>query len=122
MKIMIRNALTGDATTIARFNALMAMETEGKALEQPLIGAGVAAVLADSGKGRYWLAEVGDQVVGQIMVTYEWSDWRNGMWWWIQSVYIHVDYRRQGVFSALYHHVESLARSGAGISGIRLYV
>jgi ribosomal protein S18 acetylase RimI-like enzyme len=61
-------------------------------------------------------------VIGQIMVTYEWSDWRNGTMWWIQSVYVHPDHRRQGVFSALYHHVESLARARDNVCGLRLYV
>lgn len=100
----------------------MAKETEGRPLDPGLINPGVEAVLADPEKGRYWLAEADGVVAGQIMVTYEWSDWRNGMLWWIQSVYIHEDYRRKGVFSSLYRHVESLARLDKGVCGLRLYV
>ena len=76
----------------------------------------------DHSKGRYWVAEADGMIVGQIMVTYEWSDWRNGMIWWIQSVYVHGDYRRSGVFSALYRHVETLAKQDPRVCGIRLYV
>lgn len=99
----------------------MAQETEGRPLDPEVIGPGVSRLLSDAGKGRYWLAETNAEVVGQIMVTYEWSDWRNGMLWWIQSVYVHPDHRRKGIFSALYRHVESLAREN-GACGLRLYV
>ena len=122
MNLEIRDALPADADTIADFNSRMAEETEGRPLDPRLIGPGVAALLADDAKGRYWVAADGGQIVGQIMVTYEWSDWRNGLLWWIQSVYIHPDYRRKGVFSALYRHVESLARAADGVRGLRLYV
>ena len=98
------------------------METEGKALDTSLIGPGVSRLLGDSSRGRYWVAELGDEIIGQIMVTYEWSDWRNGQWWMIQSVYIHEAHRRQGVFSALYKHVKSLAQANKDVCGIRLYV
>jgi ribosomal protein S18 acetylase RimI-like enzyme len=91
-------------------------------LSPEVINRGVETLLADQSKGRYWVAQADSRVVGQIMVTYEWSDWRNGMIWWIQSVYVHGDYRRSGVFSALYRHVESLARRDPQVSGIRLYV
>lgn len=122
MTMHIRNADSDDASLIASFNSAMAEETEGRGLDASLINPGVAALLADSGKGRYWVAESDGRVVGQIMVTYEWSDWRNGTIWWIQSVYIHPDYRRQGVFSGLYRHVEGLAQSDRECCGIRLYV
>ena len=122
MNLHVREALSSDARTIADFNSRMAVETEGRPLDPALIDPGVAAILADSNKGRYWVAEVDGKVVGQIMVTYEWSDWRNGQLWWIQSVYVHKDYRRKGVFSALYRHVESLARQDPEICGLRLYV
>ena len=111
MTMHIRNADSDDASLIASFNSAMAEETEGRGLDASLINPGVAALLADSGKGRYWVAESDGRVVGQIMVTYEWSDWRNGTIWWIQSVYIHPDYRRQGVFSGLYRHVEGWHRA-----------
>ena len=122
MGISIRNAAMTDAAIIASNNSLMAEETEGRTLDPDIMGPGVAALLADPGKGRYWVAESAGQIVGQLMVTYEWSDWRNGTLWWIQSVYIAPDFRRQGVFSALYHHVESLAAAEPDVCGLRLYV
>jgi GNAT superfamily N-acetyltransferase len=122
MPITIRDATLADAATIADNNSSMAMETEGRALAPDVIGPGVAALLGDPEMGRYWVAESAGQIVGQLMVTYEWSDWRNGGLWWIQSVYIAPDFRRQGVFSALYHHVESLAATEPDVCGLRLYV
>ena len=122
MGISIRNAAMTDAAIIASNNSFMAEETEGRTLDPDIIGPGVGALLADPGKGRYWVAESVGQIVGQLMVTYEWSDWRNGRLWWIQSVYIAPDFRRQGVFSALYHHVESLAAAEPEVCGLRLYV
>jgi ribosomal protein S18 acetylase RimI-like enzyme len=122
MSIEIRDATPADAGAIAANNNSMAEETESRSLADELIGPGVAAFLADDSKGRYWVAEVDGEVVGQIAVTYEWSDWRNGTLWWIQSVYISPEQRRKGVYSALYEHVESLARADAGVVGIRLYV
>ncbi len=99
----------------------MAEETEGRPLDPNIIGPGVLALLNDADKGRYWVAEANGEVVGQIMVTYEWSDWRNGSLWWIQSVYVHPDHRRSGVFSALYHRVEAIAQKNDAC-GLRLYV
>lgn len=122
MAIRIRDAQPGDEALIADFNSRMALETEGRELEAERIGHGVGALLTDPAKGRYWLAIVDDVVVGQLMITYEWSDWRNGMLWWIQSVYIHPDFRRQGVFSSLYNYVKSLANADDEVCGIRLYV
>ncbi len=121
MNLTIREARPGDGDLIADFNARMCEETEGCRLDPNLIGPGVARLLADPQKGRYWVAESDGIVVGQIMVTYEWSDWRNGMLWWIQSVYIVPEARRMGVFSALYRHVETLARADADAVGLRLY-
>jgi len=121
-ELTIRDARSKDARIIAGFNMKMAMETEGRALDPKLINPGVAAVLEDAGKGRYWVAEAEGEVIGQLMVTYEWSDWRNGVFWWIQSVYVREDRRRNGVFSVLHHHVVSLARSTPGVCGVRLYV
>lgn len=122
MTVTIRDARTGDCETIARYNSQMSEETEGQALDSDTIRAGVAALLADPSKGRYWVAIDGDSIVGQIMVTYEWSDWRNGMLWWIQSVYVVPGYRRQGVFTALYEHVKRLAVESGDAAGLRLYV
>jgi GNAT superfamily N-acetyltransferase len=120
MDIVVREVVPDDGPVIADFNSRMAVETEGRALNPDLIGLGVAALLDDSTKGRYWLAAHDGVVIGQIMVTYEWSDWRNGMLWWIQSVYISQEKRRQGVFSTLYRHVESLARATPDVRGLRL--
>ena len=122
MNMTIREAVPTDQDVIAEFNSRLADETEGKQLDPKLIGPGVKALLADASKGRYWLAIIDGKVAGQIMVTYEWSDWRNGMLWWIQSVYVPVEFRRQGVFSALYHHVESLVKEDQNACGLRLYV
>ena len=122
MNIVIRDATIDDAMVVADFNSRLAEETEGRPLAANKIGPGVAALLSDANRGRYWLAIVNDEIAGQIMVTYEWSDWRNGMLWWIQSVYVSRKFRRRGVFSALYKHVESLARADEHSCGLRLYV
>jgi ribosomal protein S18 acetylase RimI-like enzyme len=122
MTYKIRDANPADAATIAEFNNCIARETENRSLEPGVIQPGVATILSDSTKGRYWVAERDGEIVGQIMVTYEWSDWRNGTMWWIQSVYVHADHRRNGVFSGLYRHVESLAKQEPQVCGLRLYV
>ena len=122
MSITIRRATPDDADIIAAFNQGIARETEDKHLEDTIVGPGVANLLANEADGRYWLAEIVGQVAGQIMVTYEWSDWRNGRVWWIQSVYVSPEFRRQGVFSALYRHIESLVREDPSACGIRLYM
>lgn len=122
MQITIRDASPEDAGIIAGYNSDMAEETEGKVLDPGLIGPGVAAILADASRGRYWVAVVDGRVVGQLMVTYEWSDWRNGNIWWIQSVYVHPESRRHGIFRALYRHVEALASATPDVIGLRLYV
>ena len=122
MNLEIREAVASDAAQIAQYNALLAMESEGTRLEPDVAQRGAEAMFADRSRGRYWLAEADGKVVGQLMLTYEWSDWRNGMVWWIQSVYVHGDFRRRGVFSALYRHVETLARQEPGVCGLRLYV
>jgi ribosomal protein S18 acetylase RimI-like enzyme len=122
MTITIRDARPADAAIIIAFNAALARETEGKTLYPRLIEPGVHTLLADPLKGRYFIAERGGQVVGQTMVTYEWSDWRNGTFWWIQSVYVAPAHRRSGVFRALHAHLLALAQSDPTVCGIRLYV
>ena len=89
----------------------MAMETENLALDPSTISPGVRAVFADPSRGQYFVAESDGNVVGCLMITHEWSDWRNGDIWWIQSVYVHEDFRRKGVFSALYQHVQKVAHA-----------
>ncbi len=119
--IIIRRGTIDDAATIAEFNAAMALETEALTLDRRTLDAGVRAALADEAKAVYFLAEVDGRVVGQLMITHEWSDWRNGPLWWIQSVYVQKDHRRRGVFRALYLHARDEAKR-AGAVGVRLYV
>jgi GNAT superfamily N-acetyltransferase len=122
MTITIRPASADDADFLAQGNAAMALETEHKRLDPAVVGAGVRAALADPGKGLYFIAECDGKQVGQLMFTYEWSDWRNGTFWWIQSVYVLPQARRSGVFRALFRHVEQLAAADPAVCGIRLYV
>ena len=117
----VREAEARDAETIAKFNAAMARETEHLELDPQRLLAGVRAMLSDSGKGFYVVACSGDDVIGQLMITYEWSDWRNRLVWWIQSVHVTEAARRRGVFRALYEFVRQEAQS-AGAGGLRLYV
>jgi ribosomal protein S18 acetylase RimI-like enzyme len=111
-----------DADTIAAFNAAMALETEGKELIPEVIGAGVRRLIGMPTLGFYVVAENAGEVVACLMITNEWSDWRNGLFWWIQSVYVKKEFRRQGVYRRLYEHVRSLAKSDASVCGFRLYV
>jgi ribosomal protein S18 acetylase RimI-like enzyme len=121
MTFSIRPAQPADAPTLISFNIAMALETENLQLAPDIIGPGVRAALADPAKALYFVAETAGQVVGQLMITTEWSDWRNADVWWIQSVYVHPDHRRRGVFKALFEHVEQLARRHH-IAALRLYV
>ena len=122
MNFEIRAARPTDAEAIAANNTALALETEHRRLVPELARAGVTAALADPAKGRYFVAERAGRVLGQIMHTYEWSDWRNGCFWWIQSVYVAQDARGQGVFRSLFEHLRTLARAEPGVCGIRLYV
>ena len=118
----MRRATRGDLETLVAFNAAMARETEGKALDLGRLRAGVEAVLGDARRGFYLVAETAGQVVGQLLVTAEWSDWRNTYFWWVQSVYVSPDYRRRGVYRALDSHIRAEARRRGDICGVRLYV
>src|SRR5437016_3340882 len=122
MPLTLRRATAADAAVIVDFNQRLAAETEGRPLDPAVLSAGVAAVLADPVRGLYFLAEADGAVVGQLMVTTEWSDWRNGWIWWIQSVYVRGEARRQGVFRALYEHVHAQALANPAVVGLRLYV
>ncbi len=119
--IIVREARLEDAEAIARFNESMALETEGVRLDPATIRAGVGAVLADSSRGRYFVAERGGEVAGALLITYEWSDWRNATFIWLQSVYVAPAHRRCGVFTGLFLRVERLAAS-PGHCGVRLYM
>jgi GNAT superfamily N-acetyltransferase len=122
MAITIRQAGPADAPLVIEFNRLLAQESEGKTLDTTVLGPGVKAVLADPRKGLYFLAEEGGRPIGQMGLTFEWSDWRNGWFWWIQSVYVRAESRRQGVFRSLYRHIEDMARHDQEVIGLRLYV
>lgn len=118
----IRPAQFEDWPIIADFNIRLAAETEGKTLQQDIIEAGVQALLSDARHGRYFVAATSEAVIGQMMYTREWSDWRNGEIWWLQSVYVVPEYRNRGVFRMLYGHVEQMARESSDVVGLRLYV
>ncbi len=120
--IIIRLATATDADTVAAFNKAMAEETEGKTLSDDVISSGVAGALRDPERSLYFLGMIGAAVAGQTMITTEWSDWRNGYFWWIQSVYVHPDFRRRGVFRSLYAHIRDLAQERSDVRGLRLYV
>ncbi|HIA14617.1 MAG TPA: N-acetyltransferase [Nitrospirales bacterium] len=120
--ITIRHAAIDDVDTIAEYNIAMALETEGISLDLDRVTQGVRSVLHDPSKGFYILAGIESRVVGQMMVTFEWSDWRNGVFWWIQSVYVHPDHRRLSIFTQLYRHVERSAKETDDVCGLRLYV
>jgi GNAT superfamily N-acetyltransferase len=123
MPLTIRRATPADAPTIVEFNRRLAEESEGKILDVAVLAAGVAAALADpERKGPYFLAVQADTVLGQMQITYEWSDWRNGWAWWIQGVYVCSEARRRGVFRALYEHVYQLAKQDPEVIALRLYV
>ena len=119
---VIRDAQLADLDTIVEFNLRLARESEQRELDRSLLVPGVRRILEDSSHGCYHLAQRGSEIAGQLMITREWSDWRCGEFWWIQSVYVAPEHRRQGVFSALYRHVLEQARARTDICGIRLYV
>lgn len=118
---VIRPATAGDITHLVDWNAAMAEETEGKTLDRTVLARGVSAVLDDPARGFYLIAEETGTPLGGLMVTREWSDWRNGDFWWLQSVYVRPEARGRGIFSALFAAVETRARE-AGAVGLRLYV
>ncbi|HEY5312728.1 MAG TPA: GNAT family N-acetyltransferase [Pirellulales bacterium] len=120
--LSIRWATSDDLRTIVEFNRLLAVESEHKQLDVEILRRGVAELLARPELGRYFVAETAGSLVGQAMITYEWSDWRSGMFWWLQSVYVDAGFRRRGIFRALYEHVAAQARADAGVCGLRLYV
>lgn len=126
IKIIIRDAKPTDTEIIADFNARMALETEQRRLDIDRVRKGVHGLLTDPTKGAYFIAETeidgAPAIVGQLLITYEWSDWRNGNFWWIQSVYVAEEFRGQGIFRALFNHVDQLAKARCDVCGLRLYV
>ncbi|HEY3370731.1 MAG TPA: GNAT family N-acetyltransferase [Prolixibacteraceae bacterium] len=119
--MIIRQANQADSASIIEFQLAMALETEQLQLDEPTVVKGVAAVMADPSKGAYYVAEVNGQVVGSLMTTFEWSDWRNGTVLWIQSVYVRPEFRKRSVFSALYKHIREMVSHNNDLRGIRLY-
>ncbi|TKD12839.1 GNAT family N-acetyltransferase [Polyangium fumosum] len=120
--VSIRLAHAGDVEALAQNHRAMALETEGKTLDPETTIRGTRAVIEDAAKGFYLVAEREGVTVGQLLVTFEWSDWRDGMFWWIQSVYVAEGARRTGVYRALHDHVLGKARTDKGVCGVRLYV
>jgi len=119
---MIRTAKPEDAGLITHFNFLLALETENLKLDKEILLRGVNELLADPKKGTYFLCEREGRVVGQLMITKEWSDWRCGYFAWIQSVYVEKEFRRKGVFSELFRHVQKMVWESPEYCGVRLYV
>ena len=120
--VRVRDAVPTDLPQLVGFACLMAWETEHKRLDAEVVGRGIGAMFEQPARGRYFVAERDGEVVGTLMLTYEWSDWRAGDWWWIQSVYVVEAARRGGVFSALYRHVREAAAARGDVCGLRLYV
>ena len=120
--ITIRTARKNDLETIAHFNIEMAMETEQKKLTPSIVTAGVRNLFEDPSLGFYLVAEYESEIVSSLMITYEWSDWRNAMFWWVQSVYVKPDFPRRGLFAKMYSHVKQMASQKDNVCGLRLYV
>lgn len=120
--IIIRRATTDETDIIAEFNQEMAMETENKILPTQIISKGVKNLFARPQSGFYLVCEFQKKIIGSCMITFEWSDWRNGYFWWIQSLYIKPDFRRKGIFRRMYFFIKKQARQAKDVCGIRLYV
>ncbi len=120
--IKVKEALEVHAGGIVEFQIAMAMETENLRLDRNLVEKGVKAVFDDVAKGKYYVAQDDDKLIASLMITYEWSDWRNGNVYWIQSVYVLPEYRGKGVFKEMYLHIKDSVKNTPGLSGIRLYV
>ena len=118
----VRNATIEDAAIIVDFQIKMAEETEKLTLDPIVVKEGVSAVFHDSSKGRYFVVEEDEVVVASLMITYEWSDWRNGLVWWIQSVFVLPEYRKRGVFALMYQSIKNQVEASVDVRGIRLYV
>jgi GNAT superfamily N-acetyltransferase len=119
--ITIRKAIPEDAEVIIEFQQKMAWETESLTLPADIVAKGVSAVFSSQFLGQYWVAEDKDQVVASLLITYEWSDWRNANVWWFQSVYVLPSHRRTGIFRSMYMHIRNEAER-IGVAGLRLYV
>ena len=121
-KLLTREGTFSDIETIVKFQKEMALETENKTLLESSIKLGVTEVMRDKQKGTYLIGEYEGDVIGSLLLTYEWSDWRNAWFWWIQSVYVAPGHRAEGIFSSMYESVKSSAKADSRSCGIRLYV
>ena len=122
MNYQITRAREEYIETIADFQVRMALETESIHLDKPTVIKGVSAVFNDNSLGQYFIAKKDDKVIASLMITYEWSDWRNAKVWWIQSVFVLPEYRRKGIFSKFYQYIKSIVNEDTSIGGLRLYV
>jgi len=120
--MIIRESKIEDFESIVSFQFNMAKETEGLELNNDLLCKGVEAIYRDASKGVYYVAEIDGQIVGSLLTTYEWSDWRNGMVLWIQSVYVRTEFRGKGVYKQMYQYLKNKVESDPGLLGLRLYV
>lgn len=120
--VTIRAGVPGDEAVVAGFQCAMARETEDKVLDAAVVERAVLRALEDPARGEYLVAELGGQVIGSLMLTREWSDWRDAWWVWIQSVYVAPEARRKGVYAALYARVQERVEARDDELGIRLYV
>ncbi len=118
----IRPARLDDAASLVEFQLRLARETEDLELDPDTVSRGVAAVLNDPARGAYWVAEMDGKVIASLLATTEWSDWRNATIWWIQSLYVMPEHRGQGVFRAMFRHLQGLVRECDDVAGLRLYV
>ncbi len=122
MGIIVRKALPNEFSTITEFQIMMALETENIHLDKDTVTKGVKAVFNDSSKGQYWVAEVDSKVISSMLMTSEWSDWRNKTVLWFQSVYVIPEYRKQGVFAEMYNYIKAYVLKSENYAGLRLYV
>ncbi len=120
--LYVRTAVAEDISSIVNFNAAMALETEGLLLDEAVLREGVKAVLSDQALGFYIVCELEGSARACLMITYEWSDWRNGLFWWIQSVYVQKEFRKQGCYKAMYNYLVELIKTKDKTAGLRLYV
>lgn len=118
----IRIATTNDIDSLVEFNKAMALETEGKLLDTDIVRPAVESIFDDKAKGFYVVADEDGEIAGALLITYEWSDWRNAWWWWVQSVYIRPEARGKRIYSQLYGFVKTHAVEAGDVYGIRLYV
>ncbi len=120
-EILVREACASDISTLIEYNRALADETENISLDKDILRLGIEKAL-ELKECHYFVAELDGKIVGQTMITSEWSDWRNGVMWWMQSVFVHPDHRKRGVFQSIFMHIESLAGKNPEVKALRLYV